>query len=195
MEYSFVDAAMVAGEVPLVMPHSRSFELLGPCNCHKLIVDGSSPIFLALGENAQMLSFTKFFLQSVDNNGIRLYLSPRGFGAVVRPVPLRDCSLVVHVDIGTEGVEINAITENGAVVFRRVYELDCRLTTSALNREIKYYLVATDQASHNSTLILHRDFGAPRMPSNSLVFRPRPAVVLRRQAAAVVRRRPAAAGA
>ena len=193
LEYAFVDVAMVTGEVPLVMPASHMFVILGPCNFQKLILDGNSPIFLRLGENMVQMSYTKFLLQSVDIDGNRLYMSPRGFGAVVRPVPLRDCTLGVNVDIGTEGVEVTASHENGAVRFVRVYDLDFRLTTAALNRQIKDYLVSADQASPNSILRLHRDFGSPRMPPGAFVFRPRPPVAIRRPAAAVVRRRPAAA--
>lgn len=185
-EYSFVSHSMALGETPLIMPQARQWNLLSATNSFKVLVTPTSPIFLTFDDGAR----AKFEFDRINNDGVSIYVSPRGYGAVVRCIPYLHCKLKVEVRLMTgrapisDWVEVSCQTETGESLFHESFKPKERVTASQLNRKVKYQLVAEDRATDNSIFSLHWNFDSPCLKPASLIWRPPRRVAFRRPAAA-----------
>ena len=182
LEYAFIPTAVIRMEETFVMPEAHKWILLGANNHQLIAMNPDSAIVLSLEDGAQ-LARSKFFLnRSIDVLGVKLYESPRGYAVALRQVPFRGCQLECHVMLGPEDAQVLCYKADGALMFVRHYPLSDRLSSSTLNREVKYSLVEADRASHNSVFSLHWTIGGPRINPRTLMWTPR----------RLARRRPAA---
>ena len=201
MEYSFVQHSMALGEIALIMPHAQTHQwnLLSPSNSFKVLVNQRSPIVLTFNDGAAP-QWAKFEFCETNNDGASIYVSPRGYGAVLRRIPYRNCKLKVEVRRMTrkappsDCIEVSCQTETGETLFRKIFKPQERVTASQLNQEVKSSLVSEDRASDNSIFSLHWNFDSPCLKPGSLIWRPPRRVALRRPPRRVALRRPAEAG-
>lgn len=173
-EYGIVSWGMIVGEEPLVMPAATAWRLLSPSNSYKMIVNPESPLFLSLPDDAAHGPVClKFDWRSSNNDG-SLYVSHRGYGAVVRKVPFSGCKLEVTVVDGIldNVVDVVCHTMTGEMLFHRNFQPGERVTAGLLNRYVEYSLVDESRASQNSVFFLHWDRDLPVISSNTLLWRP-----------------------
>jgi hypothetical protein len=189
MEYCFVSHSMALGEMPLIMPHAQTHQwnLLSPTNSYKVLVNQSSPIFLTSFADGEPPQWAKFEFRETNNDGVSIYVSPRGYGAVLRRIPYRNCKLKVEVRRKApprNWIEVSCQTETGESLFHKIFKPQERVTASQLNRKVKSRLVSEDRATDNSIFSLHWNFDSPCLKPGSLIWRPPRRVALRRPAAA-----------
>jgi hypothetical protein len=189
MEYCFVSHSMALGEMPLIMPHAQTHQwnLLSPTNSYKVLVNQSSPIFLTSFADGEPPQWAKFEFRETNNDGVSIYVSPRGYGAVLRRIPYRNCKLKVEVRRKApprNWIEVSCQTETGESLFHQIFKTQEHVTASQLNRKVKSRLVSEDRATDNSIFSLHWNFDSPCLKPGSLIWRPPRRVALRRPAAA-----------
>lgn len=173
-EYAIVSWGMIVGEEPLVMPAATAWKLLSPSNSYKLIVNPESPLFMSLPDDSPRGPVClKFDWRSTNNDG-SFYVSPRGYGAVVRKIPFSGCKLEVTIvdGVGDNVMDVVCHTMTGEMLFHRNFQSGERVTARLLNQYVKYSLVDENRASHNSVFTLHWDRDLPAMNSNTVLWRP-----------------------
>lgn len=186
LEYCVIGYSVALGEGPLQMPRGCDWVLLNSTMVHRIRVDPLSKIFLAIPDHhpARRHEWSKFEFRQTTNDGISLYVSHNGYGALVRPVPFRGCKVVVGLKVEADVVQIERRhPQTGNLLYLASFPPDQRLTSSHLNRMFKYALVDRDEASHNSVFSLHWSPDGPRIPSNKLMWKPSQQRVIRRPAA------------
>ena len=173
-EFGIVSWGMIVGTEPLVMPAATAWRPLTPSNSYKLIVNPESALFLTLPDDAAHGPVCLKFEWRSTSNDASLYVSPRGYGAVVRKIPFSSCKLEVTVVEGVVDnvVDVACYMMTGEMLFHRNFNPGERVTASLLNRYVKYTLVDENRASHNSIFYLHWDRDLPAMNPNTLLWRP-----------------------
>ena len=188
-EYRFVSHSMALGEMPLIIPQTHQWILLSPSNSYKVLVDPTSPITLTFEDGATP-SKAKFEFRETNNDGVSIYVSRRGYGAVVRRIPYCNCKLKVEARLcsGTlppsDWLEVSCKTETGESLFFQVFYPQERVTASQLKQKVKDSLVSRGRASDNSIFSLHWNFDSPCLKPRSLIWHAPRRVALRRPAAA-----------